>query len=139
MLRNCSAAKTSSKLYHTDTTFHLNTFSSTPPPLPSPICRRHPRPLACSGEPANPLKLSSRASSAVASGHRVCTCNITPRLAANTVQEHAHTKSRNQAWASEIPSPSKFGNSHNEFQHLTAATEGISSTVNAGFTSTKRW
>ena len=51
-------------------------------------------------------------------------------------KNHSRTcqsNSKTLAWASEISSPSKLGNSHNEFQHLTAATEGISSTVNAGF------
>ena len=59
------------------TLHHVNTFPSSPPPLPSPLC--HPMPFTCTGEPAHPLKLYSHASSAVASGHRVWTCNMTPQ------------------------------------------------------------
>ena len=93
------------------------------------------------GAHANPISTQARASThaearipsatAVASGQRVCTCKITPKF--KTIPEHAQSNSKTLAWASEISSPSKLGNSHNQFQHLTAATEGISSTVNAGF------
>ena len=97
--------------------------------------------LHTDGEQANPVRIQARASAhaearipsatAVASGQRVCTCKITPKL--KTIPEHAQSNSKTLACASEISSPSELGNSHNEFQHLTAATEGISSTVNAGF------